>query len=103
MVGTPLQLLFRPFPLAGGRAGGGTTALHGSKARHALRLEELHRVGFELVIARKAFVQAHHALGLALRHRTDELERQLSLQTDEARAARHAVGRLARQGQCFDW
>ena len=73
--------------------------LYRLKARHALVLQKLHGVGFELVVAGKAVVQTHYALGLVLRHGTDESQGELPLQADEECAVCRAVDGLACEGE----
>jgi hypothetical protein len=73
--------------------------LHCFEARHAFSLEDLHGIGFELVIAIKAVVQTHHALGPVLCHGADESQGKLPLQADEECAAGHAVDGLACEGE----
>lgn len=61
----------------------------------------MHGVGFELVVAAEAFVEADDALGFALGHGANQFKRQLALEADEKQAVRGAVNFLARQRQRF--
>lgn len=73
--------------------------LHRFETRHALILKKLHGIGFELVVASKAVVQTHYALGPVLRHGADEIYGELPLQADEECTAGHAVDGLACEGE----
>jgi hypothetical protein len=53
---------------------------HRPKAGHALSLEDLDGVGFELIVPGKAFVEAHHTLRFLVGHGADQLQCQLSFQ-----------------------
>jgi len=60
-----------------GANGGHKLALHRLEACHALGLEELHGIGFELVVTSKALSRHNHALGPVLRHGADEIQGEL--------------------------
>src|SRR5665811_14218 len=63
---------------------------------NALGFENLYCIGFELVVAGEAFIEADNAFGLEVGHCTDECLRQLPLQADEESAFRCAEDGLAR-------
>src|SRR5262245_37683517 len=77
--------------------------LHFLKARHALGLEDLHGIGFELVVAGKAVIQTYHALGPVLCHGADEIQGKLPLQADEENTTSDAEDGLTRQSMLFHW
>jgi hypothetical protein len=80
-----------------------SASLYSLEAGDALCLENLHGVGLERIVTRKAFVKADNALGSVLGHGADRLQRERSIKTEEERATRYAVYRLAGKLKRLDW
>ncbi|MGE3151178.1 MAG: hypothetical protein AB7G48_00995 [Nitrospiraceae bacterium] len=59
--------------------------------RASFGFEDLHGVRLELIVPGKAFVEAHHAFGLLVRHGADQFQSQFALQTDQHRTIGDAV------------
>jgi hypothetical protein len=72
------------------------------EAGHTLGFECLYRIGLELVVVGEALVETDDAFRLTSAERTDQLECELALQTDQEGTLGDAIDGLALEGERLD-